>query len=122
MSAIVGLLILLQAAPAQPVVTERSPELDAANDCLVAETRQLLGDQTSAPAEDQRWRLAQIIVERCKNEIAASVPAQPSENDLTMALWRQGATVNISRADLRRTEALYYVDGMIRAHFEEDAQ
>ncbi|MEO0462527.1 MAG: hypothetical protein AAF127_05315 [Pseudomonadota bacterium] len=121
MSLLIGLL-LVQAAPVQESAPERSPELDAANDCLVAGARQSLEDKSIAPDAKESWRWAQVIVERCKPEIDASVPARPSENGLVMSLLRQGATVNISRYDLRRSEALYYVDGMIRAHFEKGAE
>lgn len=115
-------LLLLQAAPVVDQAPQRNPELDAANDCLVAGTRQWLEDKSGVPDDKERWRWAQVIVGRCEEKVAASVATPASDDEMSSVIRREGGISSISRYDLRRSEALYYVDGMIRAHFEKDAE
>ena len=115
-------LVALLAVQAAGAVPERSPELDAANDCLVENTHQWLADRTITPEAEERWRWAGVVVARCEKELAASVPSKSSQDDVLSNLRREGAPISFSRQDLIRAEALYYVDGMIRAHFENLAK
>lgn len=117
MSVFVSLVLMTQAVGAVP---QRSPELDAANDCLVAKTRQWLDDKNTAPEADKRWRWASIVVGRCEVKLEASLAAAPAKDEVGDELRKQGAVISgVSRKQMLRSEALYYVDGMIRDHFEE---
>lgn len=117
MNIVLGLTLTLQSVAAVPA---RSPELDAANDCLVGQTQQWLSDKQAAPDAEKRWHWASIVVGRCDEKLDASLAAFPSKDEVGEELRKQGAVVNgVSRKQMLRTEALYYVDGMIRAHFED---
>ncbi|MEP0189321.1 MAG: hypothetical protein ABJP70_03420 [Erythrobacter sp.] len=116
MSVFIGLVLMTQAVGAVP---QRSPELDAANDCLVANTQRWLDDKNAAPDADKRWRWASIVVGRCEAKLEASLAAAPAKDEVGDELRKQGAIINgVSRKQMLRSEALYYVDSMIRDHFE----
>lgn len=124
MKLLATILLSQQALPAIDLAQERNFELDVANDCLVAKTDGWLGEYDWQPEEGERWRWATAIVNQCAEQLRASTPplSEPGSPVRKLADRGAGASVSISNYELRRTEALYYVDGMIRAHFEGKAQ
>ena len=54
--------------------------LHAANDCLIAKTRQWLEDKSVSPEASLRWEWAQVIVQRCDKELTASVAEVPARD------------------------------------------
>ena len=119
MNVIAVLLLLQQTAPAVDLAQPRSPELDAANDCLVLKTGEWLKEYDWRPTQDERWRWATRIVEQCDTELKASVLPTRDPQSPARKLAKQTPATTLTNGQLRRTEALYYVDGMIRSHFEK---
>jgi hypothetical protein len=119
-----AILLSLQALPAIDLAQARNSKLDAANDCLVAKTDAWLSEYDWHPEEAERWRWATAIIDQCAEEIRASAPPLSDPGSPLRKLADHGALMSgpISNAELRRTEALYYIDGMIRAHFEGKAK
>ena len=124
MKLLAAILLSQQALPAIDVAQERNPYLDAANDCLVAKTDAWLSEYGWQPEEGERWQWATAIVDQCAEELRASTPPLGDPDSPVRKLADSGALMSgpISTVELRRTEALYYVDGIIRAHFEGKAQ
>ncbi len=119
MSVIAALLLLQQTAPAVDLAQPRTPELDAANDCLVLKTAEWLKEYDWRPTQDERWRWTTRIVERCDAEVKASVLPTSDPQSPARRLSNQTPSTTLTNSQLRRSEALYYVDGMIRDHFEK---
>lgn len=124
MKLLAAILLSQQALPVIDLTQERNPDLDAANDCLVAKTDAWLSEYGWQPQEGERWQWATAIVDQCAEELRASTPplSDPGSPVRKLAARGAGASVSISNYELRRTEALYYVDGIIRAHFEGKAK
>ncbi|MEO1731057.1 MAG: hypothetical protein AAFR64_09980 [Pseudomonadota bacterium] len=105
--------ILLGSSPVFGTVPVRNAELDRAYECLAKGTGDLLMDTPEGPAKDERWRLAMKIVDACDTEIesaANSKEAQPMPSDVSHG--------GVSRHAALRSEAGYFVDRLIREHFE----
>ncbi len=112
MSLIVG-LFLIQSATTIGTVPVRNAELDGANDCLVAGTQEWLTEFDWNPEADERWRWALKIVDKCEDKIEAAADTKGA------VYWSSDVGgAGITSRQMLRSEALYYVDGMIRAHFE----
>ena len=119
MSVFAALLLLQQTAPGIDLAQPRTPKLDMANDCLVLQTREWLKEYDWRPTQDERWRWATRIVDRCDAELKASILPTGDPESPARKLFSQTPTTTLTNGQLRRTEALYYVDGMIRSHVEK---
>ncbi|MEM9309921.1 MAG: hypothetical protein AAGA34_00620 [Pseudomonadota bacterium] len=113
--------LLLMSAPATAAAdigSQPTPELARAHDCLVKTTRQWLTAHDWAPESRQRWSWATQIVDECREEVRASTKGFYDEGGTANRLVERGAVMAISAADMRRSEALYFVDRLIQDHFE----
>ncbi len=117
---LIASLLLLQSMPG--IVQQRTPELDAANDCLIAKTNEWLQKHDWHPADAERWRWATKIVEKCASEVEASALSISEPGNPVMQIYRSGAEIRITNHQLRKAEALYYVDGIIRDRFPPKAE
>jgi hypothetical protein len=112
----VSLLLALTAAQAPAVVgTVPVPnaELDAAYACLIKGTERLLADGRSAPDEQARWGWAVEVAAGCEPQINVAAESKGS-----VAVLGEYAHSSISKRDMLRAEAAYFVDRLIREHYE----
>ena len=107
------LLALLQAPAFVGTVPQRNAELDAANACLVTATGKRLAANEPEPDERERWEWATTIADECEAEIFAA-----ADSDEAILMVNPEGPNSMSKRQLLRAEANYYVDRMIREHFE----
>lgn len=112
MNILIGLL-LAQSAPNIVTVPEPNPELDAAHACLVENTRDWLATQSAAPSKDERWRSAVAIADAYRSALRAA-----ADSDGAAGVANHINHTNINRRQQLKLEANYYVDRLIREHFE----
>jgi hypothetical protein len=109
-------LALAQAAGFTGTVPQPNPQLDAAHACLRAGLTERLAANAPAPNADERWGWALAIADACTAELNAAADS-PEAVRLYDALAHGG----IAKRDLLRSEALYFVDRLIREHYEAEA-
>ncbi|MEL6738470.1 MAG: hypothetical protein AAFO28_06050 [Pseudomonadota bacterium] len=108
-------LLMLQAAPVIGTVPVPNKELDVAQACLAKGTQEIFRMFDWKPETDERWRWAMKVVDGCDAEIrraANSKEAIHMPNDV-------GHGGGVSKHAALRSEAAYYVDRLIRDHFEK---
>ena len=111
---LIASLLLSSTSGVVGTVSNRNAELDAAHACLAATTEALLAEGRPEPSKDDRWVWALDIVTGCETEIYAAADSP----DAKVVLYPDVAVGGISKRHMLRAEATYYVDGIIREHFE----
>lgn len=106
-------LALAQAPAITGTVPQPNAELDAAHACLRAEVASMLAGIAPEPAPQQRWDLALQIADRCEAQINAAADSKEA-----VTLYAEVSHGTITRRQLLRSEALYFVDRLIREHYE----
>ncbi|WP_086737917.1 hypothetical protein [Erythrobacter colymbi] len=109
-------LALAQAPAVVGTVPVPNAELDAAHACLKKGTESLLAESRPAPDEQARWDWAVAVAAGCEAQIEAAASAKGS-----VVVLGQYAHTNISKRDMLRAEANYFVDRLIREHYEAKA-
>jgi len=115
----VSLILALSLAQAPAVVgTVPVPnaELDAAYACLKKGTESLLAEGRPAPDEQERWGWAVEVAAGCEPQIKAAADAKGS-----VYILIEYAHTGISKQEMLRAEANYFVDRLIREHYEAKA-
>lgn len=113
----IAALILAQSANVIGTVPKPNAELDAANACLVAGVEKQLANKRPEPDAKERWEWALKTVDGCQPEITAA-----ARSDGAVPVVGEGSGQNISKGSALRTEAIYYVDRLLREHFERAAK
>ena len=115
-----SLIAALFLAPSGVVgtVPVRNIELDAAHACLKAGAERLLSEGRSEPTKETRWNWALTIADGCKDEINAAADSK----EAVVVRYPDTSFGGITKRHMLRSEALYFVDGMIRDHFESKAK
>ena len=107
-------LTLLAAPPAfTGTVPQPNPALDAAHACLRTALATMLTGEAPEPAPQQRWDWALQIADRCEAQINAAADSKEA-----VTLYAEVSHGTITRRQVLRSEALYFVDRLIREHFE----
>ena len=110
-------LILALALAQAPAVTGTVPtpnaELDAAYACLRTGLAERLGADAPAPAAEERWGWAIMIADKCMAQINAA-----ADSPQAVRLYGEVSHGTITPRQMLRTEALYFLDRMIREHYE----
>ena len=109
-------LALAQAPAFTGTVPTPNPELDAAHACLRAGLAKRLAEGAPAPDADGRWGWAIAIADACTAELNAAADSREA-----VRLFDTIAHSGIAKRDLLRSEALYFVDRLIREHYEAKA-
>ena len=109
-------LTLVQAPAVVGTVPVPNAELDAAYACLKKGTESLLAEGRPAPDEQERWGWAVEVAEGCEAKIKAAANAKGS-----VVVLGEYAHSSISKHDMLRAEANYFVDRLIREHYEAKA-
>ncbi|WP_285712251.1 hypothetical protein [Erythrobacter oryzae] len=97
-------------------VPQPNAELDAAHTCLRAGVAERLMRKEPAPAAEERWDWAVRITAACEDRIIAAANSGGS-----VYVLGDHAHSSISKLDLLRAEANYFVDRLIREHYEAKA-
>lgn len=106
-------LALAQAPAFTGTVPTPNAELDAAYACLRAGLAERLAAEAPAPAADERWGWAILIADRCTPQINAAADSREA------VVWTSDVIEGgITPRQMLRTEALYFLDRMIREHYE----
>ncbi|MEM6857169.1 MAG: hypothetical protein AAF559_04785 [Pseudomonadota bacterium] len=108
-------LLMLQAAPVIGTVPVPNEELDFAEACLAKGTQEIFRLFDWKPEESERWRWVMKVVDECDAEIKAAADSKEAihmPNDV-------GHGGGVSKHAALRSEAAYYVDRLIRDHFEK---
>ncbi|RNJ61369.1 MAG: hypothetical protein EDM03_16125 [Porphyrobacter sp. IPPAS B-1204] len=117
MSLIPALAFMLAQAPGViGTVPTPNAELDAAYACLIKGTERLLAERRPAPDEQARWGWAVEVAAGCEPEIKVAAESKGS-----IAILGDYAHSSISKRDMLRAEAGYFVDRLIREHYEATA-
>lgn len=110
-------LLVLGSAPVVGTVPTPNAQLDAAHACLASGTKAWLKEFDWRPESDERWRWATRIVEECESEVEAA-----ADSPEALALQPNPTSIvgsgGVSKRAALRSEALYFVDRLIREHFE----
>lgn len=106
-------LALAQAPAVVGTVPQPNAELDAAHACLRAGTAARLGENPPAPLADERWNWALAIADACEAQLNAAADSKEA-----VTLYAEVAHGTITKRQLLRSEALYFVDRLIREHYE----
>ncbi len=109
-------LALAQAPAFTGTVPQPNAELDAAHACLRAGLGERLAAKAPAPNAEERWGWAVEIVAVCEPELKAAAASNGA-----VAVLGDYAHSTISRQDMLRAEASYFVDRLIREHYEAKA-
>ena len=104
-----------EAVPPPVIGTVPTPnaELDAAYACLRAGLAERLGADAPAPAAEERWGWAIMIADKCMAQINAA-----ADSPQAVRLYGEVSHGTITPRQMLRTEALYFLDRMIREHYE----
>ena len=114
---VLATLLLLQPTPMMGAVPVQNEQLDAAHACLISGTQEIFRLFDWKPEESERWRWAMRVVDACDAEIKAA--AQSKETHSKIDLF---TSANVSRHSALRSEAAYFVDGLIRERFETGSE
>ena len=106
-------LTLAQAPAFTGTVPQPNAALDAAHACLRAGVASMLAGNAPEPVPQQRWDWALEIADRCEAQINAAADSKEAVS------WNDSHAVNgISKRQMLRSEALYFVDRLIREYYE----
>lgn len=104
-------------ALALPVFTGTLPqpnaELESAHACLRTGIAAQLADNPPPPLADERWDWALGVAHRCEAELNAAADSREA-----VALYAEVSHGTITKRQALRSEALYFVDRVIREHYE----
>ena len=106
-------LVLAQAPAFTGTVPQPNAELDAAYACLRAGIAAQLADNPPAPLDGERWDWALKIANRCEAELDTAADSREA-----VALYAEVSHGTITKRQALRSEALYFVDRLIREHYE----
>lgn len=106
-------LTLAQTVGFTGTVPQPSAELAAAHDCLRTMVTERLAANAPAPNVDERWGWALQIADRCEVQINAA-----ADSEEAVTLCAEVSHGNITKRQALRSEALYFVDRLIREHYE----
>ena len=106
-------LALAQTAAFTGTVQQPNAKLDAAHACLRAGIALQLADNPPAPLGGERWDWALKIADRCEAELDAAADSREA-----VALYAEVSHGTITKRQALRSEALYFVDRLIREHYE----
>lgn len=109
-------LLLLQSVPVVGTVPVRNIELDAAHACITQQLDDWLREFNWQPTREERWRWAQSIVGKCDAELEAA-----AKSDGAVEWHGDVAESRISPRHMLRAEAHYFVDRLVREHWEKKA-
>jgi hypothetical protein len=109
-------LALAQASVVTGTVPQPNAELDAAHACLRAGIAAQLADNPPPPLDGERWEWALGIADRCEAQINAAADSKEA-----VALYAEVSHGTITKRQALRSEALYFVDRLIREHYEAKA-
>lgn len=109
-------LSLAQAPAFIGTVPQPNAALDAAHACLRAGLAEKLAANAPAPNGDERWQWALAIAGACEAQIDAA-----ADSPETVRLYDEVSHGNITKRQALRSEALYFVDRLIREHYEAKA-
>ena len=108
-------MLLAQAGAVVGTVPTPNAELDAAHECLKAGAERLLGEGREKPDEQARWGWAVEVVAGCDEQIKGAADSK----EAVVVIDTQVSHGNgISKRHMLRAEANYFVDRLIREHFE----
>lgn len=109
-------LALAQAPAFAGTVPQPNPALDAAHACLRAGLADKLAAKAPAPEAQERWQWALAIAERCGAELDAAADSRGARE------WPGEAShTGVTKRQLLKSEACYFVDRLIREHYEAKA-
>ncbi|MCL9998989.1 MAG: hypothetical protein NBV68_06380 [Erythrobacter sp.] len=106
-------LALAQAPAFTGTVPQPNPALDAAHACLLAGVAERLAAEAPAPIAEERWRWALAVADRCDAELNAAADSPEAAR-----LYDEVSHGSITKRQALRSEALYFVDRLIREHYE----
>lgn len=106
-------LALAQAPAFIGTVPQPNAALDAAHVCLRAGLAERLAVEAPAPEADERWQWALAVADTCEAELNAA-----ADSPEAVRLYNEVAHGSITKRQALRSEALYFVDRLIRAHYE----
>jgi hypothetical protein len=107
-------MILALALPAfTGTVPQPNAELDAAHACLRTGIAAQLADNPPPPLDGERWEWALTIADKCEGELNAAADSKEA-----IALFAEVSHGTITKRQALRSEALYFVDRLIRQHYE----
>jgi hypothetical protein len=106
-------LALAQAPAFIGTVPQPNPTLDAAHACLRAGLAERFSANAAAPNADERWGWALTIADRCEAELNAA-----ADSPEAVRLYDEVSHGSITKRQALRSEALYFVDRLIREHYE----
>lgn len=109
-------LALAQAPAVVGTVPQPNAALDAAHACLRAGLADKLAANDPAPNADERWQWALAIAEACEAELNAA-----ADSPEAVRLYEEVSHGSITKRQALRSEALYFVDRLIREHYEAKA-
>ena len=113
-------LILALALAKAPAVVGTVPQpnaaLDAAHACLREGLADKLAASAPAPNADERWQWALAIAGACEVQIDAA-----ADSPEAVRLYEEVSHGSITKRQALRSEALYFVDRLIREHYEAKA-
>ena len=94
-------------------VPQPNPALDAAHACLRAGLAERLSADAPAPKADERWQWALAIAEACEADLNAAADSREARE------WPSEAShTSITKREMLKSEACYFVDRLIREHYE----
>ena len=109
-------LALAQAPAVVGTVPQPNAALDAAHACLRAGLTDKLAANAPAPNADERWQWALAIAGACEVQIDAA-----ADSPEAVRLYEEVSHGSITKRQALRSEALYFVDRLIREHYEAKA-
>ena len=109
-------LSLAQAPAFTGTVPQPNAALDAAHACLRAGLAEKLAANAPAPNGDERWQWALAIAGACEAQIDAA-----ADSPEAVRLYDEMSHGNITKRQALNSEALYFVDRLIREHYEAKA-
>lgn len=109
-------LALAQAPAFAGTVPMPNAQLDAAHACLRAGFAEKTGANAPAPNADERWGWALAIADACEAQLNAAADSKEA-----VALYAEVSHGSITKRQALRSEALYFVDRLIREHYEAKA-
>ena len=107
-------LALAQAPAFAGTVPQPNAQLDAAHACLRAGVAERLAKNEPEPTAEERWSWAVQIAATCETQINAAADSR----EAVRVLGDYAEGVGITRRDMLRAEANYFVDRLLREHYE----
>lgn len=109
-------LALAQAPAFIGTVPQPNPALDAAHACLRKGLADKLAAKAPAPEAEERWQWALAIAEACEADLNAAADSREARE------WPSEAShTGITQRQMLKSEACYFVDRLIREHYEAKA-